>query len=124
MQLVKRVSHVILITFYIIAGINHFIHPNGYIQIIPHWLPAPAVLNLLAGTAEIISGLLLLYKPTHKAGRILIILMLAAFLPVHIDMLIRAPLKVGSLIVTPLLAWIRILLQPVLMLWAWWDTTP
>ena len=124
MQLVKRVSHVLLIIFYVIAGINHFLHPNGYIQIIPHWLPAPSVLNILAGAAEIAAGLLVLYNPTHKAGCILIIFMLTAFLPVHIDMIIHAPLKVGSLIVTPLLAWIRILLQPVLMLWAWWDTAP
>src|SRR5579875_2496278 len=116
MRPIKRVSHVLLIIFYLIAGINHFIHPNGYTQIIPHRLPEPAALNLLAGAAEIISGLLLLYKPTHKAGRILIILMLTAFLPVHIDMIVHAPLEIGSLTVTPLLAWLRLLLQPVLML--------
>jgi uncharacterized membrane protein len=46
--------------------------------------------------------------------------MLAAFLTVHIDMVLHAPLKVRNLNVTPLAAWLRVALQPVLMVWVWW----
>jgi len=120
MRIFKNISLIILVLGYLFAGANHFIHPNGYLRIIPGYLPAPVLLNLLAGLAEIIFALLLIRPKTRKVASYGIILMLAAFLPVHIAMLQHSPLKVGELQVTPTIAWIRLLLQPVLMLWAWW----
>jgi uncharacterized membrane protein len=63
---------------------------------------------------------MLIRPKNRKVASYGIILMLIAFLPVHINMIIDAPLKLGSLTVTPANAWIRLLLQPVLVLWAWW----
>lgn len=122
--MLKKISLIILVIGYIAAGINHFVHPDGYIKIIPGYLPYHQALNYMAGACEIIFGLLLIFKATRNVGIILLILMLAAFLPVHITMLQQAPLQLGSLRVTPLIAWIRLLVQPVLMLWlAWhWQT--
>ncbi len=105
---------------YLIAGVNHFIHPQGYISIIPSYLPAPVMLNYLAGFFEVLFALMLIRPQTRKVASYGIILMLIAFLPVHITMLVHSPLKVGSLLVTPAIAWVRLALQPVLMLWAWW----
>jgi hypothetical protein len=49
--------------------------------------------------------------------------MLIAFLPVHIQMVRDAPFLLGNLHVSPLIAWIRlVVLQPLLILWAWWYT--
>jgi uncharacterized membrane protein len=118
----KKISRYILIIGYIAAGLNHFIHPDGYVSIIPAYLPFPATLNIIAGLCEIAFGTMLIFKDTRKWGAWLIIILLAAFLPVHITMLQQAPLQVGKLLVTPAIAWIRLLLQPVLMLWAWWHT--
>ncbi len=122
--MLKKISLIILIVFYIAAGINHFVHPDGYVKIIPDYLPAPQLLNYLAGVCEIIFGALLIFPQTRNLGIALLILMLAAFMPVHITMLQQAPMRLGALQVTPTIAWIRILLQPVLMLWlAWhWQT--
>lgn len=50
------------------AGTNHFIHPAGYIQIIPAYLPYPIVLNYVAGICEILFALMLITKPTRKYG--------------------------------------------------------
>ena len=122
MRIFKNISLIILILGYLFAGANHFIHPQGYLRIIPGYLPAPVLLNLLAGFAEIIFALLLIRPKTRKVASYGIILMLAAFLPVHITMLQHSPLKVGELQVTPTIAWIRLLLQPVLILWAWWHS--
>ncbi|WP_158825119.1 DoxX family protein [Mucilaginibacter lacusdianchii] len=124
MTILKRISLLILIIGYIAAGINHFIHPVGYIRIIPDYLPFHYTLNILAGVCEVMFGLMLIFKPTRKWGAWLIVLMLATFLPVHITMLLQAPMQLGSIKVTPFVAWIRLLLQPVLMLWAWWHTKP
>lgn len=118
--MLKKVSLVILIVVYIAAGINHFIHPNGYIKIIPHYLPQPEALNYVAGMCEFVFGSMLIFSSTRKWGALFLILMLAAFIPVHITMLQQAPLQVGKLYVTPLLAWLRLLMQPVLMLWLAW----
>jgi len=118
--MLKKTSLAILIIGYIGAGINHFVHPLGYVNIIPNYLPVHAVLNYLAGICEIAFGAMLIFPATRKWGAILLILLLAAFLTVHIDMLQHAPLQVGSLYVTPIIAWVRLLLQPLLMLWLAW----
>ena len=122
--MLKKISLIILIVGYVVAGLNHFVHPDGYIKIIPRYLPYPEALNIIAGVCEIIFGAMLISATTRNLGIVMLVLMLAAFLPVHITMLQQAPLQVGSLWVTPLIAWIRLIFQPVLMLWlAWhWQT--
>jgi len=120
MRILKSISLIILTVGYLFAGINHFVNPYGYIHIIPHYIPAPVIMNFLAGLLEILFALLMIRPKTRKVASWGIILMLIGFLPVHITMLINAPLQVGAIKVTPILAWIRLLLQPVLMLWAWW----
>lgn len=122
MHILKKISLIILVIGYTAAGINHFVHPDGYINIIPGYLPYPQALNFIAGICEILFAALLIFPATRKWGAWMIILMLAAFLPVHLSMLLQAPMQLGKLYVTPALAWIRLLLQPVLMLWAWWHT--
>ncbi|NHA05000.1 DoxX family protein [Mucilaginibacter sp. HC2] len=122
MHLIKNISLIILVIGYALAGINHFINPTSYYRIIPHYLPYPVVINIIAGAAEILLALLLIPTQTRPMAAYTIILMLIAFLPVHISMISDAPLRLGKLTVTPLLAWIRLMLQPVLMAWAWWYT--
>jgi uncharacterized membrane protein len=123
MRKLKLICLVILILFYLVAGINHFRSPASYIKIIPSYLPSPHILNYLAGLCEIGFAILLIFPKTRAFAAWGIILMLIAFLPVHISMIGDAPLHLGSLKVTPLLAWIRLLLlQPLLILWAWWYT--
>lgn len=118
--MLKKISLTILIIGYIAAGINHFVHPDGYINIIPHYLPEPVALNYLAGLCEIAFGAMLIFPATRNWGALLLIFLLAAFLTVHIAMLQMAPLWVGKLYVTPLIAWVRLLMQPLLMLWLAW----
>jgi len=122
MYTLKKVSTITLILGYITAGINHFRVPGFYIAIIPQYIPYPQFMNVAAGIFEIIFGLGLAFTPTRKIAAWGIVLMLAAFVPVHISMITDAPFKVGSTTVGPLLAWLRLALQPVLMVWAWWHT--
>ncbi len=125
MDLLKKISLALLVIFYMVAGLNHFISPVGYLAIIPRYLPWPHLINILAGSFEIFFGGALLFTPTRRYAAYGIILMLLAFLPVHIAMIGDAPLKLGSLTVTPMLAWIRLLvLQPLLIIWAGWYTKP
>ncbi|HZX57438.1 MAG TPA: MauE/DoxX family redox-associated membrane protein [Mucilaginibacter sp.] len=119
----KKISLVVLIIFYLVAGINHFRNPNSYYRIIPPYIPYPILVNILAGCFELLFALGLIFSKARRFAAWGIILMLLAFLPVHISMIGDAPLKLGNLLVTPLIAWIRLVaLQPFLILWVWWYT--
>lgn len=123
MQILKKVSLTVLILFYLVAGANHFGSPDSYYRIMPSYIPYHVLVNILAGCFELLFALGLIFPKTRPIAAFGIILMLLAFLPVHIGMIGDAPLKVGNLLVTPLIAWIRlVVLQPLLILWAWWYT--
>jgi uncharacterized membrane protein len=124
MKNIKKTSLIILTIGYVAAGINHFINPEGYIRIIPPYIPLPVLCNYLAGAFEILFGLTLIAKSTRRLAVYGICLMLIAFMPVHIQMLIDAPFKLNTFTVTPLVAWVRLALQPVLVVWVWWHNTP
>lgn len=123
MNLLKKISLIAMIIGYLLAGVNHFRAPESYYRIIPPYMPWPKLLNILAGFFEILFGLLLIYKYTRPMAARGIILLLILFIPVHVDMVIRAPFQLGSLYVTPLIAWVRlVVLQPVLI-WLGWQYT-
>jgi len=124
MKSLKKVTLVILIISYLIAGFYHFYNSPSYWHIIPSYIPYPHVVNILAGGVELLFAIMLIFIKTRKLAAWGIILMLTAFIPIHIDMVIRAPFLLGdSILVTPFIAWIRlVVLQPLLILWAWWYT--
>lgn len=122
MPTIKNILLVVMIIAYLLAGINHFKSPGGYIKIIPPYLPYPALLNILAGMFEIVFGVMLIFPATRPFAAWGIILMLIAFMPAHIYMITNAPMKMGSITVTPLIAWARIPFQFLFAAWAWWYT--
>ena len=126
MNILKKSVVLIMILFYFFAGVNHFIKPETYINIIPPYLPWPETLNNLAGIFEILFALLLIPVKTRKISSWGIILMLIAFMPVHIYMIQQAsldPLSLGQFTITPLIAWVRIPFQIIFIVWAYWCGT-
>ncbi|MFI5158684.1 MAG: DoxX family protein [Sphingobacteriales bacterium] len=121
MSTFKKISLVLLIIGYLLAGMNHFRIPAFYIGIIPKYLPFPNILNILAELFEITFALGLIFKPTRKYAAWGIVLMLIAFIPVHIGML-SGHTEVNGKHVQPVWAWLRLFFQPVLIVWAWWYT--
>ena len=118
--MVKKISLFLLILLYVGAGINHFWHPAFYYSIIPPYLPNPYLINIAAGTSEIVLGILLIFSSTRKVAVYLIIAMLIAFIPVHIYMIQKGGCM-NEIVCIPLWkAWLRLALQPLLILWAWW----
>lgn len=123
MNIFKKLIILTMVLFYVFAGINHFINPLTYINLIPPYLPFPEALNYLAGFFEIVFATLIIPTKTRKYASWAIILMLLAFMPTHIFMIQRAnldPLTLGKFRISPLIAWIRIPLQAILVLWAYW----
>ena len=117
----KKVNLAIMAVFYLLAGVNHFRNPEAYYQIIPPYFSNPHFINLAAGLVEILLAVLLLIPATKKFACNAIIVMLIAFIPAHIYML-----KVGFCVYTICLPqwtlWVRLLiLQPLLIWWAWFN---
>jgi uncharacterized membrane protein len=110
----------LLTTFYCVAGLNHFIMPEFYYGLIPPWLPSAYSINIIAGIAEIILGLSMLYSGLRVYARWGIILMLIAFIPAHIYFIQIGACVPGGLCVPMWIAWLRlIVIHPLLMLWVW-----
>lgn len=122
MNTLKKISLVILIVSYVLAGCNHFRDPDFYYAVMPHNLLYPEAVNIVAGIVEISLGLLLISTKTRYWAAWGIVLMLVAFLTVHISMVFDAPFKIKGMKVTSLFAWLRLALQFVLIAWAWWHT--
>lgn len=110
-------------TVYIAAGINHFWHPRFYLRLMPPYLPAPQALNYLSGICEIVLGVLLLVKTTRPFAAWALAVLLLLFTLVHVYMLQQA-LNQPAYFMSPRAAWLRLLLQPVLIAWALWYTRP
>ena len=101
---------------YIAAGINHFLNPDIYLNIMPPYLPQPNLLVYISGLLEILLGLLLLPRLTRRVAAWGIILLLIAVFPANIQMAINY----GQ--TNHLGLWISLLrlpLQIVLIWWAW-----
>jgi uncharacterized membrane protein len=101
---------------YIIAGLLHFIKPKMYLRIMPRYLPYPKALVVTSGLAEILLGILLLFKSYRNIAVYGIIAMLIVFLLVHFYMLSSKKAGVGIPVWALVL---RIPLQFVLMYWAY-----
>jgi len=105
-----------MVAFYLVAGINHFIHPLMYMKIMPPWVPWADQLVYLSGALEILGALLLLYPQSQVAGAWFIIILLIAIFPANIQMAINfMHLHNPGL----WLAILRLPLQLILIWWAW-----
>ena len=123
-KIVKQILFYFLIGFYLFAGYNHFATPSFYFPIIPPYLSTWAKeINILSGIAEIVLALLLIPKLTRTIAVKGIIIMLIAFIPAHIYFIQKGTFTLGSITITPLISYFRLLVgQPLLILWVWWSS--
>ena len=121
-KLLLRISYIILAFAFMLAGFNHFRNPEPYLSLIPPYIPLPNFINFLVGFFEISLGAGLLIKSTRKKSAWGIIILLILFIPAHIFMIQKAPFMMGATLITPTIAWLRLPLQFVLILWAYVHT--
>ncbi len=119
--MIKKISLVVMVLLYISAGINHFVNPESYYPIIPPYLPNPELINIASGVAEIVLGILLVFKSTRSLAAYGVILMLTLFIPAHVYMIQKGGCMSETMCLPVWAAWIRLFpLQFILMAWAWW----
>ena len=119
MGLLKTVSKYVMSLFYIFAGTNHFLNSAFYLSIMPPYLPWHLFLVGLSGGFEIVLGALLLVPRYSQLAAWGLIALLIAVFPANVHMATHADLYPG---ISPILLWVRLPFQVVLIAWAYWYT--
>ncbi|MAX38392.1 MAG: DoxX family protein [Gimesia sp.] len=118
MSRLKTTSKYLLAIFMIGAGTMHFVNPVFYLKIMPPYLPFHKELVLISGVCEILLGILLLIlKYSHLAAWGIIALLVAVF-PANVYLYQNQDILPAS----PIIHLLRLPLQGVFVLWAYWHT--
>ncbi len=113
----SRLSRRLLAGFFIGAGVNHFVMPRPYARIVPPSMRDDAErLVTVSGVAEIAGGLGVLLPPVRRLSGLWLIAVLAAVFPANLYMA-REPQDFPRIPRWAL--YFRLLLQPLMMVWAW-----
>jgi uncharacterized membrane protein len=121
MRIVKTLSRYLFGVFFVGAGVLHFLHPGFYLKIMPPDLPFHLALVYLSGLFEVgLGAMLLIHKWARLAGWGLILLLIAVF-PANIYVYRHQELFPN---LSPSLHLLRLPIQGVLILWAFWYTRP
>jgi len=114
----KTVSKFLLAIFMIGAGTMHFVNPGFYLKIMPQYLSLHRELVYLSGVCEIVLGLLLFVPRFSRLAAWGIIALLIAVFPANIYVYQHQ----AVLTAPPILHLLRLPLQGVIILWAYWHT--
>ena len=80
------ISRYVMAVLYVAAGINHFRNPAFYRPMMPPYLPAPELLNYLAGATELSLGILVCVPLTSRFAAWGLIALLIAVFPANLYM--------------------------------------
>ncbi len=106
----------LMIVFYAVAGVYHFIKPQVYLKIMPPYLPNPLLLVQVSGVCETLFALLLIPESTRPLGAWLLIALLLAIFPANIQMAVNFSKANDPNL---WIAIVRLPLQIALIWWAW-----
>jgi uncharacterized membrane protein len=107
----------LLAAFFVGSGVNHFVMPRAYEQIVPPSMQGHAKgVVVVSGVAEILGGLAVLPRRTRRLAGPGLVAILAAIFPANLYMA-RSPERFPKIPRWALYA--RLALQPMMMWWAW-----
>ncbi len=111
----RKILFWLMPALYIVAGIYHFVNPEFYIHLMPHWMPQHLLLVQLSGVIEILLGLGLIPKQTRIISAWLIVAMLIVFFfAIHIPMAIQFYHEENKKL------WVALLRLPIQFYLIWW----
>lgn len=121
MTIARTISKWLYGLLFIAAGINHFWHPDFYVDIMPPYLPWHRELVFISGGFEIALGTLLLTSRFQVLAAWGLMALLIAVFPANLHMALN-PAEYPNIPQWAL--WLRLPLQGLFIAWAWWYTRP
>jgi uncharacterized membrane protein len=118
MHQIKTISKYVLAIFIVVAGTMHFVNPEFYLKIMPPYLPLHNELVLISGACEVLLGVLLLIPKCSRLAAWGIMALLIAVFPANVYLYQHQDILPAS----PIVHLLRLLLQGVFILWAYWHT--
>ena len=112
------ISRLLLAIFFVAAGVNHFVAPSTYLQIIPTFLPARVEANYISGAAEILGGIGVLFVQTRSLAGVGLILLLICVFPANVYGALHG-MQISGRTIPAWLLWLRLPLQAVLIGWVY-----
>ena len=106
---------------YVLVGIEHFTNKDLFIHIVPNYINLKKEVVYISGFAEIILGLLLIFKKTRKFASFGLIFLLISVFPANIY-LYESEIAQKSLSISKNQALIRMPFQIPLILIAYWHS--
>ncbi|MDB4965165.1 MAG: hypothetical protein JWN44_854 [Myxococcales bacterium] len=117
----QRAARWALAAVMISAGVGHFVAPEGFVAIVPSWLPSPRALVAISGVCELAGGLGLLVPSLRRAAAFGLMLLFIAVFPANVNMALRH-IQPPGVVLSEWLLFARLPFQAVLIAWAWWLT--
>ncbi|MBK7885047.1 MAG: hypothetical protein IPJ81_15635 [Chitinophagaceae bacterium] len=118
--MLKKISLILIILFYFVAGINHFRHPEAYLRLIPAYIPNHGLINIISGSIEIALAILFIFPFTRQCAAYGTVILLAAFIPAHVVMVQEGWCTSTGFCFPEWVIWLRLFpVQFILMWWAW-----
>lgn len=117
----RTAARVALAGFLVFAGVAHLVSPEPFAAQVPTWFPAPDLTILVSGLVEIGLGIALLVVRQHRAlvGWIVAGFFVVIF-PGNVSQFVTGTDAFG--LDSDLARGVRLLFQPVLVVWALWCT--
>ncbi|WP_372371220.1 DoxX family protein [Candidatus Uabimicrobium sp. HlEnr_7] len=116
---VKLVLKFVYGLFFIMAGISHFTNTAFFVKIVPPYLPWHVALVYVSGVIEIALGALLITKRYQAIAGWGLVILLVAVSPANIHMAMNPQLYPQFSL---FFLYLRLVIQVVLVLWAYWYT--
>jgi len=120
MNSIKTISKYLLAIFMITAGIMHFVNTEFYLKIVPPYLPLHKELVFISGVFEVLLGILLVVPQTSRMAAWGIVALLFAVFPANLYLYQHQEILSAS----PIIHLLRLPLQGLFILWAYWHTRP
>jgi len=121
MKRLKALLKYLMAALFVVAGAAHFIKPGVYLEIMPPYVPYPLAMILISGTAEVLLGLLLVFRKTQRLAAWGLVALLVAVFPANLHMALHPELFPD---IPTWSLYARLPLQAVFILWAYWYSRP
>jgi uncharacterized membrane protein len=112
----------LLAAFFTLAGVLHFARAKPYEAIVPPTLqPWKKEIVAVSGAAELAGAALVASPASRRLGRWWLLALLAAVFPANVHMAVNPEQIEGAGLhkVPRWLLWLRLPVQPLLMVWVW-----